>query len=100
MMSRGVLIATLTQTIAPRLFSLSGDKPEEMGFPTGNSKEHFEERLARQFDPVTYWTEQARVIATSLVNIIEAGGVDVASFDYDKALDVIRSERPDLDEVA
>lgn len=97
---RDVLIGALTQTIAPRLFSLSGDKPEEMGFPIYDTKEEVEDHLARQFNPVAYWTEKAREIATSLVNIMEAGGINPATFDYDKAVDVARRERPDLDEAA
>lgn len=98
LMKREVLVEAITQNIAPRLFKLSGDNPAEMGFPIGDSKEDFEDRLARQFDPVTYWTEKAREIANSLVNIMEAGRIDFSPFDYDAAVDVAFRERPDLHE--
>jgi hypothetical protein len=100
MTNREILIEALTQTIAPRLFKLSGDKPDEMGFPIYDTPEEVDDHLSRQFDPVAYWSNKAREIATSLVNIVEAGGVDTSEFAYNKAVDAARKERPDLDEAA
>lgn len=97
MTPRETLIAALAQTLAPKLFEISGDRPEEMGFPIEDSKEAFDIRMERQFSPVEYWTNEATRIATAIVDIIEAGGVSVELFDFEKAVPTIRKNRPDLD---
>ena len=74
MTNRELMIRALTQMIAPRLFVLSGDNPEDMGFPFADDEEAFEEWLKRQFDPVTFWTEKASEIAEAVVDVIYPEG--------------------------
>jgi hypothetical protein len=70
MNNKQMLIATLTQMIAPRLFVLSGDNPEEMGFPFADDENALKEKVVRQFDPVAFWTEKATEIAEAIVDVI------------------------------
>lgn len=76
------LIRAITQMLAPKLFVLCGDKPEEMGFPIYYTEAEVEDHLARQFDPVSYWTAKAEEIATAIVDVIYAGG-EVGELDAD-----------------
>lgn len=74
MTDRELLVKALAQMIAPRLFVLSGDEPASMGFPFADDEKSFEERLSRQFDPITFWTEKATEIAEAVVDVIYADG--------------------------
>ncbi len=74
-MVRDEVIELLAQTVAPKLYQLFGQNPEDMGFPIYDTKEEVEIHLARQFDPVNYWLDQARSIAETFVSITETGGV-------------------------
>jgi hypothetical protein len=85
MEKRELLIGAITQMLAPRLFVLCGDKPEEMGFPIYDTKEEVDDHLARQFDPVTYWTDKAREIAAAIVDTIDHGGTG-DEFDGDRLI--------------
>lgn len=96
MTNRETFVAMLAQTLAPKFFEISGDVPEEMGFPFGDSKEDFDERMERQFNPVDYWTAKATEYAEGLATIFEAGGVDLSSFDYDAAVSAMLAFRADL----
>jgi len=60
--------------LAPRLFVLSGDNPSDMGFPFADDEDAFKERMSRQFDPITFWTEKATEIAAAIVDVIYAEG--------------------------
>lgn len=79
---RDFLVSALSQMIAPRLFVLSGDNPAEMGFPFADDEPAFKERLARQFDPISFWSAKAKEIAEAVVDTIESGG-KLDSFDVD-----------------
>jgi hypothetical protein len=70
MNNKQILVEVLAQMIAPRLFVLSGDNPAEMGFPFADDENALEERLARQFNPVSFWTEKATEIAEAIVDVI------------------------------
>ncbi len=89
-------VELIGQTLAPRLFDLFGTPPEEMGFPIGDSKEHLNELLEKQFNPVEYWTEEGRKIGRSVLNILQAGGVDIQGSDIDAMLKAAMKERPDV----
>ena len=69
-----LMVSVITQMLAPKLYTLSGDNPAEMGFPFADSKELFDERMARQFDTVAFWTEQAQEIATAIIDVIYHDG--------------------------
>ena len=72
--NRELLIAAIAQMIAPRLFVLSGDIPDEMGFPFADDETSFNERVERQFSPVAFWTKKATEIATAVVDVLYPSG--------------------------
>ena len=90
------IIEVLAQTLAPRLFELSGDNPAEMGFPIEDSKEAFEERLQRQFSPVEYWTKQARALAVIVVDLLHAGGASITDLSIEDMLKQAAQHRTDV----
>ena len=90
-------VELIGQTLAPRLYELFGTPPEEMGFPIGESKEHFEKLLERQFSPVEYWTVRGREIGQSVWNILQAGGVSFDGADLDAMCKAAGKERPDVE---
>jgi hypothetical protein len=96
MTKREGLIELIAQTLAPRLYQLCGESPEEMGFPIYDTKREVEEHLARQFDPVNYWLERGREMGASIVNIIEAGGGVLNAADLDAMCKAAAKERPDM----
>lgn len=97
MKQREEVIELLAQTIAPTLYLLSGDKPSEMGFPIEDSKEAFDERMERQFNPVEFWLDKARKIAGSLVVVLEAGGLDIRTVTLNDAMcEAAGKQRPDV----
>jgi hypothetical protein len=91
-----MFVAALAQTLAPKLFEASGDEPEKMGFPIEDSKKAFDDRMGRQFDPVTYWTDKATTLAEGLATAFEAGGIDLSAFNYDAAVSAFFAIRDDV----
>ena len=85
MTERDLTVASIAQMIAPRLFVLCGDRPDEMGFPFGDLKSDVEQRLERQFSPVQYWTKQAEEIAEAIVCVLEQSG-ELSQFDIDRLI--------------
>lgn len=93
---RDEVVEALAQTIAPRLYQLCGRKPEEMGFPFGDTKEEVEALLEQQFDPVGYWLKKARELAEISVSLIEAGGLTLSEVSIDAMLKAAGQYRADV----
>ena len=89
-------IELIAQTLAPRLYQLCGEKPEEMGFPIYETKSEVDDHLERQFNPVEYWMGQARRMAESIIRIIDAGGGQLDNLNIDAMCKAATGERPDV----
>lgn len=98
MTNRKNMIELIAQTLAPRLYKLYGQRPEEMGFPIYETQEEVDEHLARQFDPVEYWLGKGREIGSSIIAIMEAGGTTFENVDFDAMCKAAAKERPDVNE--
>lgn len=95
MNKREMTIELLAQTLAPRLFKFFGTPPEEMGFPIYDTPEEVEDHLAKQFDPISYWTDRGREIVVSIFNILEVGGAVILELDIAAMCKAALLERPD-----